>query len=177
MPGSNNLSSYLGNLTTSRQRLSAVRQRLKLEPDPKAAGGSMRPVAPSPPEGADMDKKSSAQAAVQEDEFDIDGWTPPDGMDDEMMTIIQESFKQNMPQPEAQPSNTPNPPAKTVPGGERVNAALAPLSEFFNKNGRIPDPEELKNMAASRALVDMLGREPTQQEVDLYRASPPKVAR
>ncbi len=60
MPGSNALPSYLGNLTNARAKMAGVRQRLSLEPGPKTQTNSLRAIAPSPPEGADMDVKGAA---------------------------------------------------------------------------------------------------------------------
>lgn len=181
MPSSTGSGSYLAALATSRRKMSATRQALSLENSPQVQRGQMQPLAPSPPEGADMDKSSPMKDAVQNSTFEVpDDWDFPEMQRDEIRGMVRQHLIDTdgdgvgdtpaPAQPQTPPSNTPNPPQTDA----RANAALAPLTDFFRQNGRIPNPEELKDMAAKRSLTDSLGRAPTDQEVMLYRATPPK---
>lgn len=160
----------------------------------------MRPVAPSPPNGPDMDKTNPAAEAVggnaAMDESLFDPTKNPIANHpnyDKMAQAVQKFMDENkngiddrqeagnVPQG-ANAAESPQPAnemgaAQQLPslvGDPRAQAALAPLTEFFKTNGRLPDPEELKNMAAQRELTTVLGREPTKEEVMLFRAKPPK---
>lgn len=164
--------SYIANATAQRDKLSKIRQRLGFESTPQS---SMRPIHPSPPEGADMDKTSAMQQAVEED-IDYDNFQLPPEKEYEMLGRIQDWIDNNNNGIDdrveaAQGANVS--PSQHVTD-ERTAGALAPLGAFFKERGRLPTPEELKDMQASQEIAQQLGRKPTPDEIKLFRAKPPK---
>ena len=61
-----------------------------------------------------------------------------------------------------------------IPANSPEAQALAPLAKFFKSNGRLPTPDELRQVSAMDALRQQLGREPTQTELQLWVSKPPK---
>lgn len=179
MPGSP-LSSYLGNITSQRQKLSAVRQRLGLEP----SSPTLRELAPSPPNGPSfkrIDAGTDATEQLPQEMFDPNNHQIPDAQRQQMLAMIDQHLasQQQQQQPEQPAPGQPMPPGAPQQGmtqvtDQRTLDALAPLADFFKENGRMPNPEELKNAAAANQLKQTLGRQPTNTETALYRAPPPK---
>lgn len=185
------MDSTLSHLAASRAAVSKTRQNFRLESDPKvqaAAGGNMRPIAPPT---IPANKPGAAQKTVQDD-IDYDNFQLKPEKEMAMLSRIQQFIDRNgngiddrqegsAPQPAAapaQPVNTPPapvaPPTAAAPQDPRVAAALTPVREFFTANGRLPTPEELSLVAATRQLKAQLGRDPTESEIMLYRTAPPR---
>ena len=191
--------SYLGTLATTRSKMSAIRQRLGLE---TSNGTGLRELAPSPVNGP-APVRGHAQRAVQEQpEFDPDKYQLPPEKEQMMLSQIQAWIDENnngiddrmeggaaaspnspaaaqvpaaapaQPTPAAAPAQ----PAATtrVEGNGRVNAALSPMADFFKANGRMPTYEELQRQGAKREVAQVLGREPTDDEINLYMMAPAK---
>ena len=166
-------SSTLGNLVAQRQKLSGIRQRLGLESGPGSAG--MRELAPSPASGP-APVRGHAMAATQ-DQPDM-SWLDNHQLDPEkenkMLDNIQGWIDANNngiddrtegSSPEQQGAKVDDP---------RAMAALSPLADFYRENGRLPNMEELQHRGATNQVKAQLGRDPTPDEVNLYRQQPPK---
>lgn len=182
--------SYLGNLAMTRNKMSAVRQRLGLE---TTSGAGMRELAPSPVNGP-ANVRSHAQRAMQEQpDFDYDNYQIPPEKEAKMLSQIQGWIDENnngvddrkeAAQAAAPGAPAPAPMAPPVPAAPatasaaappaRVAAALTPIAEFYKANGRMPTPEELQRQAAKREVSVTLGREPTDDEILLYMTAPAK---
>lgn len=162
----NLLPSYLGNVTAQRDRLSAIRQRLSLEP----SEGAMRGIQPSGSPPAPADKPGAAIKAGQAPiNFDI----PQDAQArhlDRIQKFIDANHNGVDDRQEGQQTQGTPP----VAGNSSVSAALNPLSQFFRSNGRAPNVDELHHFIASKQLEQSLGRAPSDTEVMLYRSRPPK---
>ena len=167
MPGNNALPSYLGNVVAARQKLSAVRQRLSLEPSMQA--GHLQAIAPSPPEGADMDKKGAAISAVSApQEIDPTMFDPTanpitkNPKYEQMASAVQTFLDENnngiddRAEPLAAAPQPPNDPAGagaatgSLVNDPRMISALQPMTNFFKQNGRLPSIDELREMADIR---------------------------
>lgn len=162
MPGNNALPSVLGNIVMQRQKLSAVRQRLMLEPSATSTG-RMQPIAPSPPEGPAMDNKGAAVTAGAQPDIDPSMFDPAKNpitahpQYDQMAQTVQQHFAANG-LDDAQWPIQPmaNDPAGAGAGtGSIVNdpqmlAALTPLTNFHRQNGRLPTLDELNQMQETR---------------------------
>lgn len=189
--------SYLGNLATTRSKMSAIRQRLGLE---SSAGTGLRELAPSPVNGP-APVRSAAQRAVQEQpDFDPDKYQIPPEKEQLMLSQIQAWIDENhngiddrqesggaassanpavQPIPAAPPEQQATPAAApaqapTLNNDPRVNGALSPVADFFKANGRMPTYEELQRQGAKREVTQVLGREPTDEEINLYMMAPAK---
>lgn len=166
--------SYLSNVVANRDRLSAIRQRIGLEP----SANQMRELAPSPPNGPKQ-VTSPATAAVQATpNFDNLQIAP----DKRQLMLTQAAeflnqFKQQPPASAAAPVQAP-PPANgrqtQIVRDQSTARAMAPLAAFFKERGRLPNPNELRAMAAARQLEVQLGRKPSDTEVQLFLTKPPK---
>lgn len=189
--------SYLGTLATTRNKMSAIRQRLGLE---TSNGTGLRELAPSPANGP-APVRSAAQRAVQEQpDFDPDKYQIPPEKEQKMLGMIQAWIDENNngidDRVEAAAASPASPAATQVPataapeqatpaaapaqaptkvaGDPRVNGALSPLADFFKANGRMPSYEELQRQGAKREVMNVLGREPTDEEINLYMMAPAK---
>lgn len=182
------LPSPIANMTRARQQMSAIRQQLSLEP----SAASMRSVAPVGQPQAPAYAPGAAQqvmtapAAMPQDDPNQPIQIPPEQRQ-ELLDEIQGFIDQVAPQQQALIDQQRTDPQNVAPTGEssqdppsqvirdpKILRQLAPLTEFFNQNGRLPSLDELKSLAASRELHNTLGRDPTDTEVNLYRARPPK---
>lgn len=170
----NLLPSYLGNVVATRDRLSAIRQRIGLEP----SATQMRELAPSPRNGP-ANTTSAQTAAVQEPDWSNIQIAPEK---QQVMLTQAADFLQQFQPPQreqaAPPVSQPQPrsgrPSQTLNDQATVRA-MAPLAEFFKVNGRLPNPNELRSIAAARMLEKQLGRKPTETEIQLFLSKPPKV--
>ena len=182
MPTNSLLPSVIGNVVAARQRLSAVRQRIGLEPQ----GTQMRELAPSPPTGP-ANRPGAAATAVRaplaQAEPDLENFQFPPELEQAMLAKARSFIEQNGAQQQSlidqERANAPRPTAPaSQPGRQAVNdpnvtRALAPLAVFFKENGRLPTPAELQTMATSRVLEERLGRKPTAIEAELFAEKPP----
>lgn len=184
------INSPIGNAVLQRQRLSAVRQRVGLEPQ----GTQMRQLAPSPPMGP-ANKPGTAQQAMQ--------FTPERKA---AMTNAMRSFVQQIPfateanrqewdpkpkekpvlnndlppvhdQPKAPPQQPPTPP-ETI---SQPPAPAPPRSE--GTHAPLPVPPQVEHLRkreiAKQAAMELevrLGRKPTVTELKLFLEKP-KVTR
>lgn len=166
MPGNSALPSVLGNIVTQRQKLSAVRQRLSLEPT--NATGSLSAIAPSPPNGPDMSNKGAAMRAGEAPSIDPNLFDPANNpiqnhpKYQQMAQSVQDFIDNNQngiddrAEPlQAQPAQPTDPAGGGVASGTVVNdprmlAALTPLTNFFRQNGRLPSIDELRDMEDTR---------------------------
>lgn len=175
------LPSVIGNVVANRQRLSQIRQRVGLEPSPQ----SLRELAPSPPQGPAQRPGAAQQAMTQEPDFD--GFQIPA---DKQTAMLQQAGQfieqfgakqQEMIDREKQPrglqkagggAQMPAPTQRIT--DQRIVRGLAPMAEFFRANGRLPSPDELRQLSITRMLTQQLGRAPTPTEIQLYLTKPPK---
>lgn len=187
MATSSLLPSFIGNIAATRQRLANTRQQLRLEPNPQTAG-KLQQLAPSPPTGPAMDNPGTGQTAVATQpqmqqpapqapaaEFNLDSYQVPDEKRQMMLAKAQEFIDRIGPQQQQmiEQERAKSPGTQIVRDPKIINA-LSPLADFFKKNGRLPNPEELRAVAATRVLTQELGREPNDTEVRLYLAKPAK---
>ena len=164
------IGSTLGNMVATRQRLSAIRQRLNLE---SPSGGKMRELAPSPANGP-APVRGHAQRAVQEEpDIDFDNYPIPPEKESAMMERIQGWIDENNNGIDDRTEGGQSPKSQVI-SDERVTRALSPLASFFQQNGRMPSPEDLQQVAARRTVRERLGRDPTDDEVNLYMTPPDK---
>lgn len=171
------LNSVIGNVVATRQRLSAIRQRVGLE----SQGTQMRELAPSPP-GGPANRPGAAQRAVAA-EPDFDNFQISPDKQGAMLQQAQEFIDQygeaqqgliDKQRQSARPSQPSQPTTQRV-SDQKLTRGLAPMAEFFRTNGRLPTPEELRSLTAAKILAEQLGRTPTDTEVELFLAKPPKV--
>ena len=182
MPQNALLPSVIGNVIAARQRLSAVRQRVGLEARPQSQGTQVRELAPSPPTGP-ANKPGAALTAMQ-NEPALDNFQLPPEIEQAMLQkakafidqhgenqqALMDKENANAPQPTA-PASQPNRQSINDPN---VTRGLAPLAKFFNENGRLPTPTELKVMTTNQMFHARFGRKPTETEAQLWLEKPPK---
>ena len=195
MPQNALLPSVIGNVIAARQRLSAVRQRVGLEARPQSQGTQVRELAPSPPTGP-ANRPGAALTAMQnqpnlqnrpgtaQGEPDLDNFQLPPEIEQAMLQkakafidqhgenqqALMDKENANAPQPTA-PASQPNRQSINDPN---VTRGLAPLAKFFNENGRLPTPTELKVMTTNQMFHARFGRKPTETEAQLWLEKPPK---
>lgn len=169
MPGNSLLPSVLGNAISTRQRLSAVRQRLGLEP----SSPNLRELAPSPPNGPSF-KRAGAGADSMQTEPDFSGFQLPDDQREAMHQMVRQhrTADGQAVVSDAEMQQAPSP--VHVSQDPKLAQAFKPMADFFQANGRIPNMEELAQIRAKGQLEQDLGREATPSEVSIYRAKPPK---
>lgn len=188
MPANTLLPSVIGNIQATRDKISATRQRIGLEP----SAGVLRALAPSPPEGADMDKPSivadafklstpSQTTPAPTNEPNYDNYQMHPDKRSALLSQASEFMDQYGGQ---QQSNIHDPrPEMGGPGGvpdntsdyindPKLTEALQPLATFYHTNGRLPTPAELHDIKVTRLLADELGREPTATEKRIYLMKP-----
>lgn len=189
------LPSPIANMTRARQQMSAIRQQLSLEPssagmrsvapagqpqapayDPGAEQQAMTapPPAPMPPQGDPNQPVQIPPEQRQEMLAKIQGFIDQHAPQQQALIDQQRTDPQNVGQnPQQAPAGeSPQEPPSQVIKDPKILRQLAPLTEFFNQNGRLPSPDELQHLAASRELHTTLGRKPTDTEVNLYRTKP-----
>lgn len=177
-------SSAIANLVSARRKVSATRQAVGLEIDPKvqqAANANLQPVAPSPANGpaykVGPQQAAVAGQAVPQDPSTASAFVPhpdmiPQDKHDSMLAMVMQHFNGQSPTPAAPPAG---PAGKTQRVADpAITAGLAPLADFFQENGRLPSADELKNIQAAAQLKMQLGRAPNALETQLYMAKPPK---
>ena len=170
----------------ARQRLSAVRQRIGLEPQ----GTTMRQLAPSPPTGPANKPGAALQAMQPPAPINVQTTQPaqvaaPVGQPisqhpayNDMLQQTQAFLQQIGPGQQslidgaraAQQQSQ----ATVIPADSPVAKALGPMAQFFKQNGRLPSPDELRNLSVSTQLEQQLGRSPTKTELELYLMKPPR---
>ena len=188
MAANTSMPSYVANVTATRQRLSGIRQRLGLEPQ----GTGMRQLAPSPANGP-ANKPGAAVQAASATMTPAPAQAPapqgqPEGGGTPQSSIRQSPQYQDMLAQVSQFIEQVGPQQQnmidgmrqqeiqktTIKAGSPEAQALAPLAKFFKENGRLPNPDELRQATAMDTLRTQLGREPTQTELQLWQAKPPK---
>ena len=192
MPANTLLPSVVGNIQATRDKLSAVRQRIGLEP----SGPMLKALAPSPPNGPAMDAPNPVAEAfnikpqtpaqttpvpTQGQEPDYDNYQMnPDKRSQlaaraaEFMDMYGARQQSNIADPRPEmggPGGIPDQPHEFI-SDPKLTQALAPMATFYNENGRLPTPAELHELKVDQLLTEELGRKPTATERRIYLMRP-----